>query len=113
MSLGQPRLDSEQFSFAYAACIDINARMQTQALLLSKDIVTLRQSELFTPEEFDINRPWEHFKQKTLNQAAKAKVVARSSGSIRGRRRNSAGQQCRPGPVSGRPGQQPAAALPR
>jgi len=58
----------------YAAYIDINARMQTQALLLSRDIVTLNQPELFTPEEFDINRPWEHLRQKTLDDAARAKV---------------------------------------
>jgi HCOMODA/2-hydroxy-3-carboxy-muconic semialdehyde decarboxylase len=58
----------------YAAYIDINARMQTQALLLSHDIVTLDAPELFTPEEFDINRPWEHLRQKTLDDAAKAKV---------------------------------------
>jgi HCOMODA/2-hydroxy-3-carboxy-muconic semialdehyde decarboxylase len=58
----------------YAAYIDINARMQTQALLLSRDIVTLDQPELFTPAEFDINRPWEHLRQKTLDDAARAKV---------------------------------------
>jgi ribulose-5-phosphate 4-epimerase/fuculose-1-phosphate aldolase len=58
----------------YAAYIDIDARMQTQALLLSHDIVTLDEPELFTPKEFDINRPWEHLKQKTLDDAAKAKV---------------------------------------
>jgi ribulose-5-phosphate 4-epimerase/fuculose-1-phosphate aldolase len=58
----------------YAAYVDINARMQTQALLLSRDIVTMNQPELFTPEEFDINRPWEHLKQKTLDDAARAKV---------------------------------------
>ena len=58
----------------YAAYVDINARMQTQALSLSRDIVTLDQPELFTPEEFDINRPWEHLKQKTLDDAARAKV---------------------------------------
>ena len=58
----------------YAAYVDINARMQTQALLLSHDIVTMNQPELFTPEEFDINRPWEHLKQKTLDDAARAKV---------------------------------------
>ena len=58
----------------YAAYIDINARMQTQALLLSRDIVTMNQPELFTPQEFDINRPWEHLRQKTLDEAAKAKV---------------------------------------
>ena len=58
----------------YAAYIDINARMQTQALLLSRDIVTMNEPELFKPEEFDINRPWEHLKQKTLDDAARAKV---------------------------------------
>jgi len=58
----------------YAAYVDINARMQTQALLLYRDIVTMKQSELFTPQEFDINRPWEHFKQKTLDDTAKAKI---------------------------------------
>jgi hypothetical protein len=54
--------------------VDINARMQTQALLLSRDIVALDARELFTPEEFDINRPWEHLRQKTLDDDAKAKV---------------------------------------
>jgi ribulose-5-phosphate 4-epimerase/fuculose-1-phosphate aldolase len=58
----------------YAVYVDINARMQTQALLLSPDIVTLNEPELFTPAEFDINRPWEHLKQKTMDEAAKAKV---------------------------------------
>lgn len=58
----------------YAAYVDINARMQTQALWLSRDIVSLNEPELFTPAEFDINRPWEHLKQKTLDDAAKAKV---------------------------------------
>jgi len=61
-------------AIVYAVYVDIDARMQTQALLLSRDIVTLKQSELFTPEEFDINRPWEHLKQKTLNDAAKANI---------------------------------------
>jgi HCOMODA/2-hydroxy-3-carboxy-muconic semialdehyde decarboxylase len=58
----------------YAAYVDIDARMQTQALLLSRDIVALDAAELFTPEEFDINRPWEHLKQKTLDDAARAGV---------------------------------------
>jgi ribulose-5-phosphate 4-epimerase/fuculose-1-phosphate aldolase len=58
----------------YAAYVDINARMQTQALLLSREIVVMNEPELFKPEEFDINRPWEHFKQRTLDDAAKAKV---------------------------------------
>ena len=58
----------------YAAYIDINARMQMQALLLSPKIVSMNEPELFTPEEFDINRPWEHFKQKTLDETAKASI---------------------------------------
>jgi len=58
----------------YAAYVDINARMQMQALLLSRDIVALDGPELFTPAEFDINRPWEHLRQKTLDDAARAKV---------------------------------------
>jgi HCOMODA/2-hydroxy-3-carboxy-muconic semialdehyde decarboxylase len=58
----------------YAAYVDINARMQMQALLLSRDIVTMNEPELFKPEELDINRPWEHLRQKTLDDAAKAKV---------------------------------------
>ncbi len=58
----------------YAAYVDINARMQTQALLLSKDIVIMDEPELFRPDEFDINRPWEHFRQKTLDDATRARV---------------------------------------
>ena len=58
----------------YAAYVDINARMQMQALLLSRDIVAMNEPELFRPEEFDINRPWEHLRQKTLDDAARAKV---------------------------------------
>jgi HCOMODA/2-hydroxy-3-carboxy-muconic semialdehyde decarboxylase len=58
----------------YAAYVDINARMQMQALSLSRDIVTMDEPELFRPEEFDINRPWEHLKLKTLDETAKAKV---------------------------------------
>jgi HCOMODA/2-hydroxy-3-carboxy-muconic semialdehyde decarboxylase len=58
----------------YAAYIDINARMQMQAMLLSPNVVVMNEPELFTPEEFDINRPWEHFKQKTMDEAAKASI---------------------------------------
>lgn len=59
----------------YAAYIDINARAQTQAMLLSPaGIMSMNEPELFTPEEFDINRPWEHFKQKTLDEASKSKI---------------------------------------
>lgn len=58
----------------YAAYVDINAKMQTQAMMLSPEIATMNDPELFTPEEFDINRPWEHFKQKTLDEKARAGI---------------------------------------
>ena len=59
----------------YACYIDINARMQMQAMLLSPGgIRTMDEPELFTPEEFDINRPWQHFRQKTMDDAARAAV---------------------------------------
>jgi ribulose-5-phosphate 4-epimerase/fuculose-1-phosphate aldolase len=58
----------------YAAFIDINARMQMQALQLSPHIVSMDAAELFTPEEFDINRPWEHFRQKTLDEQTRGKI---------------------------------------
>jgi len=58
----------------FAAYVDINARAQTQAMLLSPQIISMNVAELFTPEEFDINRPWEHFKQKTLDEKAKVNI---------------------------------------
>jgi len=58
----------------YAAYVNINARMQTQAMLMSQTIIALNEAELFTPDEFDINRPWEHFKQKMLDADARAKI---------------------------------------
>lgn len=58
----------------YAAYVDINAKMQTQAMLISLDIVGLDEAELFTPEEFDINRPWQHLLLKTMDAEARARV---------------------------------------
>jgi HCOMODA/2-hydroxy-3-carboxy-muconic semialdehyde decarboxylase len=58
----------------FAAYVDINAKAQTAALALSPKIKTMNTPELFTDEEFDINRPWEHFRLKTLDPAAKAGV---------------------------------------
>ena len=58
----------------FAAYIDINAKMQTQAMLISPDIATLDEAELFTPEEFDINRPWQHLLLKTMDASAKESV---------------------------------------
>lgn len=59
----------------FAVYVDINAKMQTQAMTISpQQIASMDQSELFTEDEFDINRPWEHFRQKTLDPAARAGV---------------------------------------
>src|SRR5215510_10694604 len=58
----------------YAAYTDINARMQAAALQLSRDITVMNEPELFGPSEFDINRPWENFKQKLLDDKAKAAI---------------------------------------
>jgi ribulose-5-phosphate 4-epimerase/fuculose-1-phosphate aldolase len=58
----------------YAAYVDINARAQTQAMAVSPQIVTMDEPELFTEDEFDINRPWEHLRQKMLDPAARANI---------------------------------------
>jgi HCOMODA/2-hydroxy-3-carboxy-muconic semialdehyde decarboxylase len=48
----------------YAVYTDVNARMQAAALALKTSIIVMNEPELFGPGEFDINRPWEHFRQK-------------------------------------------------
>lgn len=53
---------------------DINARVQMQAMMLSPNIVTMIEREGFTPAEFDVNRPWQHYKHKLLDDAAKTNV---------------------------------------
>ena len=58
----------------YAVYADINARMQAAALALKNAIVVMNEPELFEPSEFDINRPWEHFRQKVMDADAKAKI---------------------------------------
>lgn len=58
----------------FAAYTDINARMQAQALQLDGDIVAMDEPELFEPWEFDINRPWENFRQKLLSDTARAQI---------------------------------------
>ena len=55
----------------YAVYADINARMQAAALALKTSIVVMNEPELFDPSEFDINRPWEHFRQKLDADARK------------------------------------------
>jgi HCOMODA/2-hydroxy-3-carboxy-muconic semialdehyde decarboxylase len=64
----------------YACYIDINARMQMAALALSPTIVAMDEAELFSAAEFDINRPWENFKQKLADDTARAAVDRRQFG---------------------------------
>ena len=59
---------------SYAAYADINARMQERALQIDRHIIAMDEPELFEPWEFDINRPWENFRQKLLSDSASAKV---------------------------------------
>lgn len=58
----------------FAAYTDINARMQAQALQIDRNIVVMDEPELFEPWEFDINRPWENFRQKVLSDSARTKI---------------------------------------
>lgn len=58
----------------FAVYVDTDARMQTQAMLLSHDIVTMDKAELFGESEFDINRPWEYMLAKTMTPEEKAKI---------------------------------------
>lgn len=58
----------------FAAYTEINARIQMQALQLTRDIVVLDGPELFGPTEFDINRPWQHFRQKLLAADERSKI---------------------------------------
>ena len=58
----------------FAVYVDINARMQAQAMLLSRHPVVMEEPELFTEDEFDINRPWEHLRQKLLDQSVRANI---------------------------------------
>jgi HCOMODA/2-hydroxy-3-carboxy-muconic semialdehyde decarboxylase len=58
----------------FAVYTDINARMQLAALQITRDIIVMDEPELFTPSEFDFNRPWENFKQKLLDDQARAAI---------------------------------------
>jgi ribulose-5-phosphate 4-epimerase/fuculose-1-phosphate aldolase len=64
----------------YAAYTDINAQMQLQAMQLKRDIIAMDAPELFGPDEFDTNRPWEHFRQKLLSAEARTKIDRKQFG---------------------------------
>ena len=65
--------NSVKQAVVYACYIDINARMQMQAMALGK-VIPLDESEMFSPRDFDINRPWQNFLQKMLDDTARAKI---------------------------------------
>jgi HCOMODA/2-hydroxy-3-carboxy-muconic semialdehyde decarboxylase len=58
----------------FAAYTDINARMQAQALQIDRVIMAMDEPELFEPWEFDINRPWQNFRQKLMSDSARTKI---------------------------------------
>jgi ribulose-5-phosphate 4-epimerase/fuculose-1-phosphate aldolase len=58
----------------FAVYTDINARMQAQGMQIDRNIVVMDEPELFGPSEFDINRPWENFRQKLLDIAERSKI---------------------------------------
>jgi ribulose-5-phosphate 4-epimerase/fuculose-1-phosphate aldolase len=64
----------------FAAYTDINAHIQMQALQLNAKIVVLDEPEMFGPDEFDINRPWENFRQKLLSSEARTAIDRKQFG---------------------------------
>jgi ribulose-5-phosphate 4-epimerase/fuculose-1-phosphate aldolase len=64
----------------FAAYTDINARMQAAGMILERNIVAMDEPELFGPSEFDINRPWENFRQKMLADSARAAIDRKQFG---------------------------------
>jgi ribulose-5-phosphate 4-epimerase/fuculose-1-phosphate aldolase len=63
----------------YACYIDVNARMQMQAMALGK-VIPLDEAERFSPRDFDINRPWQNFLQKMLDDTQRARIDRRQFG---------------------------------
>ena len=43
---------------------EINAKLQMQALQMSRQISVLDEPELFDLNEFDVNRPWQHYRSR-------------------------------------------------
>jgi HCOMODA/2-hydroxy-3-carboxy-muconic semialdehyde decarboxylase len=58
----------------FAVYTDINARMQAQGMQIDRNIVVMDEPELFGPSEFDINRPWENFRQKLMDNSERSKI---------------------------------------
>ncbi len=58
----------------FAVYTDINARMQAQGMQIDRNIVVMDEPELFCASEFDINRPWENFRQKLLDNTQRSEI---------------------------------------
>ena len=58
----------------YSIYTEINARLQAQALQMATRVETLDEPELFEPNGFDVNRPWQHYRSRLPGPAALASV---------------------------------------
>ena len=48
----------------FAIYTEINARLQMQALQMSPSFVSLDEPELYEPGNYDVRRPWEHYRSR-------------------------------------------------
>ena len=58
----------------YSIYTEINARLQMQALQVGPHVETLDEPELFEPNGFDVNRPWQHYRSRLPGAAAPTSV---------------------------------------
>ncbi len=58
----------------YSIYTEINAKMQMQALQMAQRIVPLDEPELFEPNGFDTNRPWQHYRSRLPGATAPTPV---------------------------------------
>lgn len=58
----------------YSIYTEINAKLQMQALQMGSRIVPLDAPELFEPNGFDTNRPWQHYKSRLPGATTPAAV---------------------------------------
>jgi ribulose-5-phosphate 4-epimerase/fuculose-1-phosphate aldolase len=58
----------------YAIYTELNAKLQMQAIQMAPHIEPLDEPELFEASEFDVNRPWQHYRSQLPNFDAGASV---------------------------------------
>ncbi len=58
----------------YSIYTELNAKLQMQALQMAQQIETLDEPELFEPNGFDVNRPWQHYRSRLPNSDTVAPV---------------------------------------